>query len=981
MSHQLKVLVVGILFLSLSVNAQQSQSDYLIEKLQKVYLSLAPQDPSKLPVTLRLADLMADRARVQSMEELNQGCTNCVAGRKDRIKALSLYSEVVEKVPMASQGKVLLQMGHLFEMTSQEAKAQAAYTRSLSQSNDEAVIAEANLALAEMNYKKSRWSAAQAHYEKVLGNSAASSKGFAAYRRAWSIYNQGQYNNAKAALEEILKTPSLLSRSGSAQNQIDEGFQDEVSTDYATFIGRSYAKSDLDKIYTLSPAKSRQTRVEEVAAELERTGQKTQALEAWTFAFNKQADPSARIKIQANIAILSLELGQRAAALENFESVFRLVGQIENKKSQDLTDAQQILRKSIVTWNKAEKKAPTAELLQTYELYLNAFGLEREMGLWAIQLAQSLKLYDQAWKLHLSLEPLMQGADLENHLLLGLEMAEQSGNKQMLTQAQDLYLSKSTLRKQEWPVKYQKAFTTYEADKGGNKALPLFKEVAFAEAAPKDLRVKSGDLILDILAQNKNDAELEAMTAQLVALSKAKNFPATNWSEIQQKSILNQVASSSTDLEKSWKKLLAFDLASADNESKAIYYKNKIALAEKRGDVTAALIAAQELQAASWVTLEDKEFAQIQVARFMDLRMDFKGALTATQGVPSKVLPDDKKALKLALYAELSGESNAPYLQRFIELAKTEDEKVGASFELLANSKKFLADAQKYQKYLLTKPDLLAEMIMAEYLKKSDPQIMKYFQSQKALKESAIGKAYAKNDFLKSLEKDLSKLAVAQLDGASQKSIVKTIKERAKLLENAEKLAAQAIALKDWTGQVVTLTAVGKESQRFYEELFSLPVPEGLTDEEQSQYMSLLSQQASPYKTKAELAQAKVKEFWSQNWKSAFEDSLKKTQLVSLVKEEMEILSKVASGSEAQTLSQLLKEANAAPAPVVKMKANLQEIESLKAQLRKEPWNKSILNKLYKLEQDAGNKAMVQYLEGRMTSLNEKQSSTGTGVQ
>lgn len=975
----IKSLFIGIaVCFSVGQASQTEQSDYLIQKLEKVYTSLAPNDPSKTPVTLRLADLLADRARVASMEELNQGCVQCVAGRKDRQKALGLYNEVFSKVPVSSQGRVLLQMGHLYELTGQEPKAQNAYQSVLNLSQDANVQAEAHLALAEMNYKKSNWSLSQSHYEKVLSNSAATSKGFAAYRRAWSLYNQGRYLDAKMALEEVLKTPALLSRSGSAQNQIDVGFQDEVSTDYATFIGRTYSETDLEKIYNLSPAQSKQARVEAVAAELERTGQKSQALQAWTFAFNKQADPGARIKIQSNMATLALELGDRPKAIEHFENVFRLVGQIENKKSQDVSDAQQILRKSIVTWNKAEKKTPTKELLSAYEMYLAAFGLEKEMGLWAVQLAQSLKQYDQAWKIHQSLESLMNGQDLENHLLLGLELAEQSGSSSMLAEAQDRYLTAAPIKKQEWPVKYQKAYSVYESDKGGEKALPLFKEVAFSEAAPKDLRVKAGDLILDILASSKNDAALEQMTSELVALSKTKNFPPTNWSEIQQKSILNQVASQTKDLDKAWKKLLAFDLNSADTASKSIYYKNKIALAEKRGDVTAALIAAQDLLNASWVSLEDKEFAQVQVARFMDLRMDFKGALAATQVVPAKVLPEDRKALKLAMYAELSGESNAPYLRKFIEVSKSNDEKVAASFELLAQSNTFLADVQKYQKFLMEKPEPLAEMIMVQYLKSSDPQLLKFLNSQSALRESAIGKAYAKTEFLKKIEKSHLILEKAQLDGGSQKSIAQTIKQRAKLLEMAEKDAADAIALKDWTAQVVTLTIVGKESQRFYEELFSLPMPEGLTEEEQSQYMNLLSQQASPYKSKSELAQAKVKEFWSQDWQTGFKESLKNTQLMPLLKVEMEALAKVAGETDRVALQSLIQ---VAKTPVVattaQIKTQNQEAEVLKTQLRKEPWNKAVLQRLYKIEQDAGNKAMVQYLQGRLSSLEE---SSGLGA-
>lgn len=57
---------VPLLLVAVSSTAQGNDSNtqsFLIEKLQRVYSNLAPNDPSKVPVTLRLADLLAERAR------------------------------------------------------------------------------------------------------------------------------------------------------------------------------------------------------------------------------------------------------------------------------------------------------------------------------------------------------------------------------------------------------------------------------------------------------------------------------------------------------------------------------------------------------------------------------------------------------------------------------------------------------------------------------------------------------------------------------------------------------------------------------------------------------------------------------------------------------------------------------------------------------------------------------------------------------
>src|SRR5688572_20289640 len=86
---------------------QRTPQDLLIDKLNQVNLNLAAQDAAKIPVTLRLADLLAERARVAAMKDLESGCTVCEAGKSDRQKSLRLYGEVLPKVSADQKLKVL----------------------------------------------------------------------------------------------------------------------------------------------------------------------------------------------------------------------------------------------------------------------------------------------------------------------------------------------------------------------------------------------------------------------------------------------------------------------------------------------------------------------------------------------------------------------------------------------------------------------------------------------------------------------------------------------------------------------------------------------------------------------------------------------------------------------------------------------------------------------------------------------------------
>ena len=51
-------------------NTTADTKTLLIKKLTRVQLNLAPSDPSKVPITLRLADLHAERGRIEAMAEL-----------------------------------------------------------------------------------------------------------------------------------------------------------------------------------------------------------------------------------------------------------------------------------------------------------------------------------------------------------------------------------------------------------------------------------------------------------------------------------------------------------------------------------------------------------------------------------------------------------------------------------------------------------------------------------------------------------------------------------------------------------------------------------------------------------------------------------------------------------------------------------------------------------------------------------------------
>ena len=317
MKNALLVLSFSIVSTALAqtpVGAGTTQ-DLLIQKLTQVQIGLAPSDPARGSVLLRLADLHAERARQLSMKELADGCTVCKAGEKDREKALNYYAEAITKVTANLVAKVHLQMGHLYELQGRNELAEKSYNLMLTSSANAIEMAEAQLSLAEMAFRKSDFPKAMGLYAKVLSTDGASSQGLAAYRKSWCSFRMGKLDEAIVQLQEILKNPKFQSRMSASRGVADVQFLEEVSRDMATFMAaRGIHDQDAELVYSLSPESFKIQQVTLLAREGLRLGQKDGSLKVWNFVYERQSDPKARLEAQVRIAQLNLDLKNLTAA-------------------------------------------------------------------------------------------------------------------------------------------------------------------------------------------------------------------------------------------------------------------------------------------------------------------------------------------------------------------------------------------------------------------------------------------------------------------------------------------------------------------------------------------------------------------------------------------------------------------------------------------------------------------------------------------
>ena len=553
--------------------------DLLITKLTQVYLNLASTDASKMAITLRLADLHAERARLDAMKDLESGCTVCEAGKADRKKALAYYQEVLPQVPAASAGKVLAQVGHLYEMTGNEKDAVATYEKILKDPKSPEAASEANLSLAEVNFKRRDYAKARGYYAAVLANPNGGSRGLAAYRIAWCDFNDNKIDSAIAGLKTILSTPALASKTGGASGalaQVDRQFQEEVSRDLATFMARkTVSVDDAKSLYELSPESAKLANVQYLAAELERLGQPQGAISLWRFVQEKQTKPQARLEGHVRLAQLEMEQKQTAEASKDFEAALSLWTTMGTCNEQDCAELKARLRKFVTDWNRTEKKQPSEALLSAYRTYTSTFPLEADMQLWGAKVAADLKQYSNSVAMNLKAAEIASkqakaaaaGAPsskeiVEASLLQAIEAAELSKDTTLLAKAYESYLTLSQDQKKALEVRYQQAHIIYDSGDYAAAATALRTVALGKDAGSADVKTQAAQLSLDSLVLLKDDTRLEQWASDY-----AKAFPedAEDFRGISRKSVLTQSAAEANkgdaaSLNQAWATLSRFDL-------------------------------------------------------------------------------------------------------------------------------------------------------------------------------------------------------------------------------------------------------------------------------------------------------------------------------------------------------------------------------------------------------------------------------------
>lgn len=949
----------------------------VIEKLERS-LEDAHEDSnlSLRPVRARLADLYAERARLRAMNEAEKGCSDCKGALTDRKRALALYDVVLQEASPENRGPLMLQMAQMRELNGEFKRSAELYEQMVAEgkarhSGD--VLAEAYLGRAEARFSRGEMGRAQSDFEAAYKLVKQGRRGQILNRIAWCHLNLGRQNQAVSTMIRILETPDLLTREASAGAAYDASFHEDVARDLATFLARGeVAGREIRMIERLSPERSRKDVLKHLASECERLGQKKAAIGVWAAESNYETSPTERLEAKVRIAQIRFDLGEKKASLIGMRDALAEWQKSGCDDAEICTGLKLRLRNLVIAWNKNEKKQPSALLVDAYLAYVGQFADDGEMLQWAAEAARAQKRYPLAATLFFKSAQLASASNeksgrklLEPALHGEVEMAEISKDFRTRELSYDHYLALNPNGAIAAKIRYQRAHVAYE--RGDlNEASRRFHEFAASETCrsrsaqeTQKLCIQAADLDLDALVGVKAHALVQARGVEY-----AKLFPARGqeYSKISRTAVLKQAEGQ--EPRAAIAKLAEADFTGATTAERVHYLKTYLALTERARDLDATRRGAETLAKTKGISSHDREFALAKVAWAAEMSLDFEKAYTITRQLKAGTMRPEDRAMKLALLAELAGRDPKPHEREFLRVSRDGFQKAFVQAKLVRASRTPLAEFEKYEKSLRAYPTLMANLGLEVFAKTGNIAFARKILASPRIAAEPAGRVLERETFLHDFLPFERKLARHRLNPASDSLVQRTLNERIRLLHEAEATGNRAIQARDWSAQIVALTALSRENERIYRDISRLPAPKKLKGKELTKYQQLVEANARGYLRTHESIDRKLNGLWadSDSQHQMERDYRTAHPLVrSLIASELSHVASLAPGGIRNEIQESLRTGGRMPSD--------QQLAQARRDAMEQPFNSAALAKLRELEVVRGRETMVAYLDERLLKL------------
>jgi len=1006
--------IVSLLLICLSTSSYGDKMDkdthtLLIEKLERV-LSLMDSSTdsgnagSKRDLILRLADLHAERARIEDMEQGQKDADkSSVEAKEDRARSLELYKEVADSTSGEIKGKITFQMAQLLDLEDERGKAQELYSKVASNQGRKyspEVIGQALTKLGDIYFNKIKYDKAEDYFQRALKIKESPRRDYIQYRIAWCEFHKGHIKMATDELAEVLKNPNAGDQDGVSS------FREEASRDLATFISRG--PSTMTEVQTLSdvsPQSVRRSNLIYLSDELNRLGKKNAAVYVITVAGPEKngVDGSdkdvSRDKIEEflKLAELQYDLGKKDQVIAQLQNAINQWKSEPCKVDDDCVLLKDRFRKLITGWGKAEQKQASVQLVKGYGLYISMFP-DAEVNYWAALAARQNSMWREAVTFYRAASSLAQGLVktgaskvtkgedkfqkiLEGSLLGEIEVAEITHDQSMRAEAYNHYLLIEPNGSKKLEVLYQRAHILYETGKYLDAA-NAFRQVALIKnEGQASLREKAAHLSLDSLVLAKNDESIQTWATEY---AKEFNGSRASFINIAKKAVINHIAqviddpsATSTQLRECLDRISTFPIKDASKEERIAYLKDKLIIAERLQDLGAAKSAASELLEIQGLSLNDRQYALSRLEWISELTLNFSEAYRLALDLPLGTMSKEEKILKLAMLAELSGGNPEKHYNEFLSVSTDRVKNQNIIAKIVRRSESPLV-LRRYENQLRSNPELLATLALEIFAVHHDYRIVEDILKVNGIYLTPSGRVLSRFEFLNNYRKLSAQLMKShEMQG---RDIKKDLDFKLVLLKRTEAAATKALNSQDWVLQVIALNDIAYHYKRFALDLLSLRMPVHFTADQKNQFRHMVSTQAHGYQAKASGVMKKISDLWndSSTVQTLFSDYEKTTaefngELRKALYDELRVVAKVAPPNKRSQFVKALSVSEAKP--------SAQIIAQARASVAQNPFNTDKIEKLKILEEKAGKITLVAFLDARLGQIQSGNLALKDGVR
>jgi len=952
--------------------------DMVIERLERVLSAMEKTDASWLPTQQRLADLLSERARQRFMLEVEANCNGCKGSNTDRLKAVAIYEDLLKEIKINDHGPILFQLAHLHDMAGQPDNAITLFERIIKESKTKNISADivsrSHSGLGDLLFQKGKFKEALSHYDVALKSKNLEGRGLVIYNMAWCEFNLDKLDAGIATMEGLLKKPELIAREGDEGVKYDPVFHADIVRDLATFYARRpITGKEIASYEAFAPTDKRKELLLHFASEADRLGQKKAAATIYNrYLEDTTLTEEERLEAFVRLAQVNYDGGDTSKSTQDFAKA----AQEYRKNCKDPAKCQELektMKRYVTELHRSKKIKPDADLLNAYLIYSKTFPNDAEMAQRGAQVADNMGKHAIAMQFFRSVSDNKEAKpeSQKTALLSEISTAEKSKNPVLQKAAYEHYLSISPKGEKSFEVRYQMAYLQYQ-QKNYRDAAQAFYVLALDKSGSMDLRKKSADLSLDSLVQMKYEDSLEDWAWQY-----AEVFPKarTEYTTMARKALMNRVArvandknASNSDLSKVLDQMQKANMNSASNAEKIIFYTNMSVVSQRLGKDDIYIRSLHALMAQPGVSDDRREESLGKVVSYYEKKLDFKNAYSSALKMKFKGMSTKDKELRLGTLADLASLNPIGHYKKALSSGLNGQSARSVRSRLVLLSANPVRELKAQASEIGKDSGLLNEITLLVYSKTGDKKGLKSVLAMKELRRQTAPNFIAKQDFYNEIISFKSRIARHQLNGKSDFALQKTIKERMKLLKEADTSLANSLKFKDVAAQLLALNVVSTENERMVRDLVELPVPKKLTPAEQKQYLDILKQKSKPYYVKAKFSQQRESEIWERS--SAIPQLLTdystvRPELKKLLRRELSLLAALPNNSKMHSnLERALKEET----------LSWNDLVSARKLVAENPENVSDIEKLKSLETKIGHPLMPAYLEARLSRIQRGKS-------